>query len=39
MNKNTFNPVRFMHYLRKDWTENRARYIYYFLFAYLPMSH
>ncbi len=38
MNKNTFNPVRFMHCLRKDWTENRARYIYYFLFAYVILT-
>ena len=34
MNKNTFNPVRFIHYLRKDWTENRGQFFYDFIIPY-----
>ena len=34
MNKNTFNPVRFTRYLRKDWTENRGQFFYDFIIPY-----
>ena len=38
MNKNTFNPVRFMHCLRKDWTENGIRHLFHFLIAYVLLT-
>ena len=38
MNKNTFNPVRFMHCLRKNWTENGIRHLFHFLIAYVLLT-
>lgn len=34
MKQNLFTPVRFLHYLRKDWCENRIQFLYDLIFPY-----
>ena len=34
MKQNLFTPARFLHYLRKDWSENRIQFLYDLVFPY-----
>ena len=34
MKQDLFNPARFLHYLRKDWSENRIQFLYDLVFPY-----